>query len=283
MKQSADRILLSIFVALFICFLVLPLIVMAGAAFNDTRFPSVWPWKGWTLRWFVDLANDQSLLTAVRNTAAIAFGVTVFSVPIGAAAAIMLDNMRGQGRNIVYALMTAPILTPAAVVGISTLIFWRSVGVPAGLFMTTLGVSSIISAFVMLLVLARLQSFDRDLEEAALDLGASHSQVLTGIIIPHLRPALIFGALISFLQALEAYNVPLFARGNAQTLTIYIASQVRVGVTPKINALALLLILATVIGGVVYEMLRRREARARRVLEQLAQAETLLEGMALSR
>lgn len=283
MKQSADRILLSIFVALFICFLVLPLIVMAGAAFNDTRFPSVWPWKGWTLRWFVDLANDQSLLTAVRNTAAIAFGVTVFSVPIGAAAAIMLDNMRGQGRNIVYALMTAPILTPAAVVGISTLIFWRSIGVPAGLFMTTLGVSSIISAFVMLLVLARLQSFDRDLEEAALDLGASHSQVLTGIIIPHLRPALIFGALISFLQALEAYNVPLFARGNAQTLTIYIASQVRVGVTPKINALALLLILATVIGGVVYEMLRRREARARRVLEQLAQAETLLEGMALSR
>jgi spermidine/putrescine transport system permease protein len=123
----------------------------------------------------------------------------------------------------------------------------------------------------MLLVLARLQSFDRALEDAALDLGASYWQVLRMIILPHLRPAIAVGAMIAFLQAVEAFNVPLFARGNAETVTIYIASQVRIGVTPQVNALAVVMILMAVVGGVAYEIIRRREQRRRVRLEGLAQ------------
>jgi spermidine/putrescine transport system permease protein len=270
MKKTITDRLLILYVVLFLMFLLLPLIVVGGAAFNETRFPSVWPWKGFTLDWFREAFGNERLLVATVNTILIAIGVTALSVPIGTAAAIVMNNIQGRARGLVYALMTAPILTPAAVVGISTLIFWRSVNVPAGVLMTTLGVSSIISAFVMLLVLARLQSFERTLEDAALDLGASHWQVLTSILLPHLRPAILVGAMIAFLQALEAYNVPLFARGSTETLTIYIASQVRVGVTPQVNAVALIMILVTVAGGVVYEIARSRAQARRDRLERLA-------------
>jgi len=113
----------------------------------------------------------------------------------------------------------------------------------------------------MLLVLARLQSFDRGLEEAALDLGASHGQVVRRILLPHLYPALIAAAVIGFFQSVENFNVTLFTRGNSDTLTVYVFGRVRSGITPTINALALILIVTTLVGVMVYEFMRRRAAR----------------------
>jgi spermidine/putrescine transport system permease protein len=106
----------------------------------------------------------------------------------------------------------------------------------------------------MLLVLARLQSFDRGLEEAALDLGASHSQVMRRILLPHLYPAIGAGAAIGFFQSIENFNVTLFTRGTYDTLTVYVFSKVRTGITPTINALALIMITATLLGAVGYEI-----------------------------
>jgi spermidine/putrescine transport system permease protein len=147
------------------------------------------------------------------------------------------------------------------VIGISTLLFWNTFGVPAGLHLAVLGQVSYIAAFVMLLVLARLQSFDRGLEEAALDLGASHGQVLRRILLPHLYPAIGAGAAIGFFQSIENFNVTLFTRGTSDTLTVYVFSKVRTGITPTINALALILIAVTLLLALVYEIFRRRRAR----------------------
>ena len=116
-------------------------------------------------------------------------------------------------------------------------------------------------AFAMLLVLARLQSFDRGLEEAALDLGASHSQVMRRILLPHLYPAIGAGAAIGFFQSIENFNVTLFTRGTYDTLTVYVFSKVRTGITPTINALALIMIAATLLGAIGYEIIRRRRER----------------------
>jgi spermidine/putrescine transport system permease protein len=113
----------------------------------------------------------------------------------------------------------------------------------------------------MLLVLARLQSFDSALEEAALDLGASHAQVLRRILLPHLYPALGAGAAIAFFQSIENFNVTLFTRGTQNTLTVYVFSKVRSGITPTINALALMLIVMTLALATVYELRRRAKAR----------------------
>ena len=258
-SQTFGRILIRSYVVLFLAYMLLPLLVMGGAALNDTRFPSIYPWMGLTDRWFVDLWNDSRMWGAARNTVLVALAVVAISVPIGTAAAILINSVQARTRSFLYGFMVAPILTPGAVIGISTLLFWNRFDVPAGLHLSVLGQVSFIAAYVMLLVLARLQSFDFGLEEAALDLGASHGQVMRRILIPHLYPAIGAGALIAFFQSVENFNITLFTRGSSDTLTVYVGSKIRSGITPTINALALILITVTVISAIVYEVMRRRE------------------------
>lgn len=277
-KTPLSQIIFKIYVAIFFAYLLLPLIIMGGAALNDSRFPSVYPWKGFTDRWFIDLWNDPRMWTSSLNTVLVALGVVALSVPIGTAAAILINNIKGHSRSFLYGLMVAPILTPGAVIGISTLLFWNKFDVPAGLHLSAFGQVSFIAAYIMLMVLARLQSFDPALEEAALDLGASHGQVLRRILAPHLYPSLFAGAVIAFFQSVENYNVTLFTRGNADTLTVYVGSKVRTGITPTINALALILISITVVGAIAYEISRRREvARQEAMMAQARKAEAAAE------
>lgn len=250
-----------LYMGLFLFYLLAPLAVMGGAAFNDSRFPSILPWKGGTLRWFNELMGDERMWGAFANTILVALAVVAISVPIGTAAAILINSLDGKIKSVLYGLMVAPILAPGAVIGISTLLFWNTFSVPAGLHLSVLGQVSYIAAFVMLLVLARLQSFDTALEEAALDLGAPHGKVLRRILLPHLYPAIGAGAAIAFFQSIENFNVTLFTRGNADTLTVYVFSKVRTGITPTINALALGLITVTVLIALVYEVNRRRRER----------------------
>lgn len=253
----------------FLFYMFVPLAIMGGAAFNDNRLPSIYPWKGWTDRWFIELFRDQVMWTSFVNTILVALAVVLIAVPLGTAGAILINSISGKVRGLLYGLMVAPILMPGAVIGISTLLFWNQFSVPIGLHLSVLGQVSYIAAFVMLLVLARLQSFDPALEEAALDLGAGYGQVLRRILLPHLMPALGAGAAIAFFQSIENFNVTLFTRGTSNTLTVYVFSKVRSGITPTINALALILIAFTVVCALVYEVMRRRAERrlARQGLE----------------
>ena len=260
MKKRSD-LLFHIYIGLFLAYLLIPLLVMGGAAFNDSKVPTIMPWKGLTDRWFVELWNDARIWIAFRNTLLVALAVVAVAVPIGTAAAILINSVAGRVRSVLYALMVAPILLPGVVIGISTLLFWNNLSVGVGLHLSVLGQASYIASFVMLLVLARLQSFDLGLEEAALDLGASHAQVMRRILLPHLYPAIGAGAAIAFFQSIENFNITLFTRGNSDTLTVYVFSKVRSGVTPTINALALILIVVTLAAALWYELSRRRKER----------------------
>ncbi len=262
MKQTRNSDwLFHTYMVIFLLYMLVPLVIMGGAAFNDQKFPSILPWKGFTLQWFEALFADTRMWIAFRNTLLVAVAVVAISVPIGTAGAILINSLSGKLRSVIYGLMVAPILTPGAVIGISTLLFWNTFGVGAGLHLSVLGQVSFIASFVMLLVLARLQSFDRGLEEAALDLGASHGQVMRRILLPHLYPAIGAGAAIGFFQSIENFNVTLFTRGTYDTLTVYVFSKVRSGITPTINALALILIAFTLVCAVIYEISRRRSVR----------------------
>ncbi|SEP73929.1 spermidine/putrescine transport system permease protein [Faunimonas pinastri] len=271
-----SAILLRAYLVLFFLYLFVPLAIMGAATFNDSRFPTVMPWQGTTLKWFDALWADGQMWNALGITVVIGLLVVLISVPIGLAAALLLGSLHARARSFLYALMISPLLTPGVIIGISTLVFWRRFDVPGGIGLSVLAQSSYIAAYVMLMVTARLQRFDRSLEEAALDLGASHIQTFRRITLPYLRPALIAAAFIAFLQSFENYNTTLFVRGIRQTLTIYIATKVRTGVTPAVNALGLVLIAVTVVGAAVYEILRRRQlrvdaARASRAAEMEAQ------------
>jgi spermidine/putrescine transport system permease protein len=262
--------LAHLYMVLFLVFLLAPLVVMSGAAFNDSKLPSIVPWKGWTTMWFTEMIRDERMMLAFVNTLWVAVAVAVISIVVGTASAILINSVSGKARTVLYSMMISTILIPGVVIGISTMILWTKMGnaletefflFNPGLHLSVLGQVSYIAAMVMLLVLARLQSFDEGLEEAALDLGASHAQVMRRILLPHLYPAIAAGAAVAFFQSIENFNVTQFTRGGADTLTVYVFSKVRAGITPTINALAFLLICVTLVLAVVYEINRRRRAR----------------------
>lgn len=259
----------SLYVLVFFAFLLLPLAVMGGAALNDSAFPAIIPWKGWTGHWFGVLFADAKLWAAALNTMLVAIAVVALAVPIGAAGAILVHGIHPRFRAPLYGLMIAPILMPGAVIGIATFLFWNGLGVGAGLHLSVLGQVSFIASYAMLLVLARLQSFDPALQEAALDLGASHARMVRRVLIPHLRPSLIAAGLLGFFQSVENFNVTLFTAGGSHTLTTYIYSRTRTGIDPSVNALALILIGVVLLVLVGYELRRRRVSR-RELREKMA-------------
>lgn len=271
------RAFTAVYLLVFFAYLFLPLVIMVAAAFNKASIPSVTPWRGTTLAWFENLFHDRLLWKAVLNSLIIGAGVVALAVPVGLAGALMLARLQGRARGFLYAVMVSPILTPGVILGISTLIFWKSLfGVPGGLVLTVLGQTSFIASFCLLLFMARLQRFDPTLEEAARDLGATPAQVFLRILVPFLRPAILSAALIAFLQSFENYNTTLFVIGTETTLTVRIASMVRLGVTPEVNALAVLFVAGTVLAAVLYELRRRREkARAEAATKRPRAAEAL--------
>ncbi|HEY5599033.1 MAG TPA: ABC transporter permease [Kiloniellales bacterium] len=263
--MSAQRIadvFTRAYLGVFFLYLFMPLIVMGTATFNVSRFPTVTPWQGTTLKWFSALAADNQMWNALWTSFAVGVGVVLVAVPIGVAAALFLADLQTRAKTFIYGVMVSPLLTPGVIIGISTLIFWRPYGVTGGLLLMILAQSSFIAAYVMLMVMARMQRFDRTLEEAALDLGATHLQTFRRVTLPFLRPSILAGCLIAFLQSFENYNTTIFVRGFDTTLTVYIASKVRTGVTPAVNALGLILIAVTVLAAIAYEVRRRREAAA---------------------
>lgn len=269
-----SRKILSLFthayVIFFLCYMLLPLAIMAAAAFNKHSIPTVMPWKGATLEWFSILFNDGILWKAVVNSFIIGAGVICLSIPIGLAGALFLMQLSSKARSLFYAVMVSPILTPGVIIGISTLVFWNTFGVSGGIFLTIIGQTTFISSFCMLLFMARLQRFDKSLEEAALDLGASQHQVFFRVVLPFLRPTIITAVGIAFLQSFENYNTTLFVIGAQSTMTIRIAGMVRLGLTPEVNALALIFIGLTVTAAIAYELKRRAEKRRQAVQKEAA-------------
>ncbi len=263
--MSAQRIadvFTRAYLGVFFLYLFLPLIVMGVATFNSSRFPTVTPWQETTLKWFSALAADNQMWDALWTSFAVGLGVILVAVPIGVAAALFLSDLQTRAKPFIYGVMVSPLLTPGVIIGISTLIFWRPYGITGGYLLMVLAQSSFIAAYVMLMVMARMQRFDRTLEEAALDLGATHLQTFRRVTLPYLRPSMLAACLIAFLQSFENYNTTIFVRGIDTTLTVYIASKVRTGVTPAVNALGLILISVTILAAIVYEIRRRRELAA---------------------
>jgi len=259
-SKSIFRIVIGIYLLLFFAYMFLPLIFMTIIAFNANDIPQITPWKGFTLMWFGELAKDDQMWSALWNSFIVAFSVVAISVPIGLGGALLLTRLQFKARNFVYGVLVSPILTPGIILGISTFLFWDSyLNIPGGLWTAILGQSTFISTYCMLLIMSRAQRFDLTQEEAAFDLGATHRQVFWKITLPFLKPALISSMALAFMQSFDNYNTTLFAIGVEQTLPIYIGTKLRSFISPAMNALAVIFIILTVIGAVVYEVRRRRE------------------------
>ena len=246
------------YIALFFLYLFGPLIIMSASAFNQSSYPTITPWEGFTVEWFGELAQNDRLVSGFINSVWIGFGVV----------ALMLMQVSDRVRPLYYTIVVSPVLVPGVIIGISTVIFWERFGSVVGLdyettnnpfFLTIVGQSTFISAYCMLVFIARLQRFDKTLEEAALDLGATHTQVFWKILIPFLRPAILSSVVLAFLTSFENYNTTVFTMVARGTLTTELAGLARFGVNPSISALAVVIMGLTLIFAVIYEIKKRRE------------------------
>ncbi|WAC28506.1 ABC transporter permease [Ancylobacter sp. SL191] len=282
-----QRIMFAIYIAIFFIYLLGPLAVMGVSAFNTPQYPQVWPIEGLTLDWFGLLLADADMMYGLKTSIWIGLLVVCISVPVGLAGAIVMTQISARLRSTYYLIVVSPVLTPGIIIGISTVVFWRQFTADTGtrflydgIILTVLGQSSFISAYCMLIILARLQRFDRVQEEAALDLGASYPQVFRHILLPFLKPALASAAVLAFLSSFENYNTTTFSILSDKTLTTVLAGRVRQGTTPAISALAVLIVGVTIIGAIAYEIWKRRAdaAAARRQRAAIAAEEAELAG-----
>jgi spermidine/putrescine transport system permease protein len=283
-SSHAMNFLMGIYILIFFTYLFGPLIIMSFTAFNSAEFPAITPWECFSFRWFNEgkiaydgqhlagLLTDWRLHDGLISSLIIGAGVVCLSVPIGMAAAIVLTQVKSQLRDVYYSISIMPVLFPGVIIGISTVVLWdRIAGLGGGgfisdvgrngIFLTILAQTCFISTYCFLIFVARLQRFDQTQEEAALDLGATQTQVFFKILIPYLAPAIASAAVIAFLASFENYNTTVFSILSDQTLTTVIASKVRLGISPALSALALTIIALTVIAAVTYEVLRRRQER----------------------
>lgn len=233
-------------------FLYAPLVVLVAMSFNDSRMTT--RWRGFTFDWYAKVFQDAELIQSLVNSLAIAALSTAISVVLGTLAAIALWRFRFRGKTAVDAGFSLPIVVPEICMGVALLIFFaRVMPWPAGL-PWPLSLGAIVIAhvafsfpFVAVVVRARLQSFDRSQEEAARDLGASDWQALWDVVIPHLRPALLAGALLAFTLSLDDFVITFFTAGpDTVTFPVKVYSMVRFSVTPKVNAISTMLLLLTV-------------------------------------
>jgi len=244
----------------FFLYLFLPLAVVSFAAFNESTIPTVFPWKGFTFEWVIQFLNDGKLMKAIVNSIIIGLGVVLLSIPIGLAGALFLLSVSKKSRHIFYSILVSPILTPGVIIGIATLVMWNSIfEVSGGIVLTIIGQTTFIASMAMLLFMSRLQKFDKNLELAALDLGATPSQLFFKITIPFLKPAIYSATALAFLQSVQNYNTTLFLIGTDSTVTIFIGSMVKLGLTPVLNVLAFIIILMTVVLSVFYVLKKRKE------------------------
>lgn len=238
-------------IAVIFVLLYLPLAVLVAFSFNDSRRNIVW--QGFTTDYYVKAVQDDTLVQAFINSLTIACVSTVVSTALGTMAALLLWRFRFPGRPVYEGLTSLPIVIPEICMGVAMMTFYAKIGWPTDLpWPLILGKITIAHIaftfpFVTIIVRARLVGFNRELEEASNDLGASEWQTLRHIVLPYLKPGIIAGSLIGFVLSLDDFVITFFTAGpNSVTLPIKIFSMIRFGVSPTINAASTILIVVSV-------------------------------------
>lgn len=253
------------YVVIFFIYLIAPLLAAGVFAFNDSLFPAL-PWQGFTLDWFfspvepnLGVFHDDRLMRGIGNSFYIGVIVSTLSVVLGTCNAFLFTRMDFRFKSFFYVLMIVPLVIPGVILGISILVFASMIANFAdkelGLFLTWLrpgiplivfGQSAFLTTITSLVIAARLQKFDTTLEEAALNLGASRLRVLMTVTLPFLVPALFSAFVVAFLVSFENFNTTLMLVGSDAPLTVTMYDRmVKVGSTPVLNAVSVLLMLGS--------------------------------------
>ncbi|HWK69724.1 MAG TPA: ABC transporter permease subunit [Burkholderiaceae bacterium] len=254
--------------ALGYAFLYIPILCLMAFSFNDSSMMT--SWTGFSLKWYVELFNDQALLSAARLSLLIAALTATAAVAIGTWAGYVLARMgRFRGFALYIGMVSAPLVMPEVVLGISLLLMFVEIsqlfGWPSGngIFTIWVGHVTLCMAYVAVIIQSRIRELDRSLEEAALDLGATPLKVFFVITLPLILPALMAAWLLAFTLSLDDVVIASFLSGPGYTtLPLEVFSRVRLGLKPEINALATLFMLTVGIFVVVANRMQWRKGQA---------------------
>ncbi len=248
-------------------FLYIPIVSLVIFSFNKSKLVTVW--GGWSTKWYGELLNDPQILGAAWISLKIGFVSATLATVLGTIAAMVLTRFgRVRGRGLLTGMVTAPLVMPEVITGLSLLLLFVAMeaafGWPAGRGMLTIIIAhtTFCMAYVAVVVQSRLVDMDDSIEEAASDLGAKPMRVFFDITLPMIAPALISGWLLSFTLSLDDLVIASFVSGpGASTLPMVIFSKVRLGVTPEINALATLIVVVVAIGISISWYFMRKKAK----------------------
>ncbi len=251
-------------------FLYLPMFILVVYSFNASRLVTVW--AGFSTHWYRELLQDEQLMGAVWVSLRIAFYNASMAVVLGTISAFILDRFgKFRGRAAFNGMLTAPLVMPDVITGLSLLLLFVTtadlVGWPMERGMLTIWIAHVTfsTAYVAVVVGSRLREVDRSIEEAAMDLGATPLRTFFLITIPTIAPALAAGWLLAFTLSLDDLVIASFVSGpGSTTLPMVVFSSVRLGISPKINAIATLMILAVSLAALIGWWFMRRSERERR-------------------
>ena len=263
------------FLGLGFVFLYLPILLLVVFSFNESRLST--SWSGFSFKWYVALMNDESMLKAAWVSLKIAFTSATAAVVLGTLAALVMTRFQVfRGKTLFGALITAPLVMPEVVTGLALLLMFVTLFAPFGLSpkgMISIWIAHVTftMAFVTVIISSRLAELDKSLEEAAMDLGANRLKIFFVITLPIIIPALVSGWLLAFTLSLDDVVISSFVAGpDATTLPMKIFSTVRMGLNPKINALASIIVAVVSFTAVAAWAISSREEKRRQRDIQLA-------------
>ncbi len=238
-------------------FLYLPILLLVLFSFNDSTL-LVFPLKGFTLKWYQNLLNARELLQAVRNSLVVGLVSSFIAVILGGMAAVAIARFNFPGRSFFLAISSLPLVIPYVVLGVALLLLFAQWNVELSLVTVAAAHTVINVPYVMLIVAARLAGFEQNLEEAAMDLGATYWGTLMRVTLPISAPALIAAFLSSFTTSFDEFALAFFLTGTDNTLPVYLYSQLRFpSRLPLVVSLAAIIMLVSVVIIVFSEWLRR--------------------------
>jgi len=238
------KVLGRVYLGFVLVFLYAPIAVMAAMSFNSSQFYQL-P-IDWSLKWYGALAGNSRLIDAGLNSILVAVITTIIAGTLGTAAALAFFRYRFRGRRFLQALLFPPIAIPWLITGTAMLLFFFWTGIGRGLHAMVLGHVALALPYVIIVVSARLQAFDPDLEAAARSLGANPWQVVRYVTLPFLAPGIIAAALFAFAVSFDQFVISYFlAVPGVSTLPVEIYTSIRKGFTPEINAISTIVIIAS--------------------------------------
>jgi spermidine/putrescine transport system permease protein len=227
-------------------FVYAPILILVIYSFNSSRLVSVW--EGFTIDWYAKLFHNEALGKALQNTLIVAVSSTIISTVFGTMVALVMERYEFWGKLPFDALLYLPIIIPDIAMAVMLLLFFVMAKMPLSLISIIISHIAFNISFVAVVVRARLADFDRSLEEAAMDLGANEFQTFWRVTLPLLMPGILGGALLAFTLSIDDFVITFFTAGiGSTTLPLRIYSMVKLGVTPEINALSTMMLLASMI------------------------------------